>query len=326
MKYRTMLRNWAVSSVLTFLLYEVIWLITSHSILCEWQVYATDLLYCAVFVLSSMTMCNVLSRIRYFKRIDFWSQTILCAVTLSANLLLAFAFEWIYNNILEINDWALLQNSLYIFCLVATMFTLVHHTSRYFRIILSQKDELAAMQKKLLKSKLDPHFVFNSLSTLTELIHESPQDAEQYTIHLSRIYRHLLSTLETGYVTLQESLKLVDDYVALQKHSVNGNIVIKTDIPNEVMDRFLFPLSLQMLVENAIKHNDTPKGTTLIISISVSDGCWLAVGNLKTGSTGCNSTGIGLETLRKRYRLENLLEPIITETGNYYEVKIRMID
>ena len=324
-----MIRSWGISSLLTFMLYEVIWSVTSHTwpFHEEWLVPVVDLLYCSAFVASSMAICGALSRISIFRRIDFWSQTWLCLLTVMANLLLAFVFESAYNGILETNDTALMQSGLYVFCTVATLFTLVHHTSRFYRIIIRQKDELADMQKKVLKSKLDPHFVFNSLSTLTELIHESPEDAEQYTIQISRIYRHLLSTLDTQYVTLAESLRLVDDYVSIQKYRVDGDIEVKTDLPESIMQKRLFPLALQTLVENAVKHNAISKGGKLLISISLSGKDWIAVGNLKEKqNTECHSMGIGLQTLRERYRLEHLPEPVVEETDNYYEVRIRLID
>ena len=199
MKYVNMIRSWGVSSALTFLLYEVIWSVTSHTrpLHDGWLVMATDLLYCSAFVASSMAICGTLSRIRVFRRIDFWSQTWLYLLTVTANLLLAFVFESVYNSVLETDDTALVQSSLHVFCAVATLFTLVHHTSRFYRIILRKKDELASLQKAILKSKLDPHFVFNSLSTLTELIHESPEDAEQYTIQFSRIYRQYIAHIDS---------------------------------------------------------------------------------------------------------------------------------
>ena len=329
MKYINMIRSWGVSSLLTFLLYEVIWSVTSHTwpLHDGWLVMATDLLYCSVFVASSMVMCGVLSRIRFFRSIDFWSQTWLSVLTVTTNLLLAFVFELAYNSVLETDDTALVQSSLYVFCAVATLFTLVHHTSRFYRIILRQKDELASLQKNVLKSKLDPHFVFNSLSTLTELIHESPRDAEQYTIQFSRIYRHLLSTLDHSTVTVGESLQIINDYVAMQKYRVDGDIEVRTNLPESIMQRRLFPLALQTLVENAIKHNAICKGGKLMISISLAGKDWIAVGNLKEKkNTDCHSMGIGLQTLRERYRLDHLPEPVVEETDNYYEVRIRLID
>lgn len=293
----------------------------------EWMVPLIDLLYCSLFVMSSMAICSSLLRIKYFRRIDFLSQTGLCMVTVMANLLLAFCFEEVYNYVLKTENTELMQSSMYVFSVVATLFTLVHHTSRYFGIIIRQKDELADLQKKILKSKLDPHFVFNSLSVLTELIHESPEAAEQYTMQFSRIYRHLLSTLDTHLVTVADSLHLINDYVAMQKYRVNGDIEVNTDLPESVMQKHLFPLALQTLVENAIKHNAIRKGDKLMISISLSGKDWITVGNLKElKNANCHSTGIGLQTLRERYRQEHLPEPVVVETDNYYEVKIKLID
>ncbi len=355
MRFVNILRNWGVSSLLTFILYEAIWSVMSHTwpFFDEWLVPAVDLLYCSMFVLSSMVICGALSRIGVFRRIDFWSQTCLCLLTLAANLLLAFGFESVYNSVLGNEDKELIQSSLYVFCVVATLFTLVHHTSRFYRIILRQKDELVALQKKVLKSKLDPHFVFNSLSTLAELIHECPEAAEQYTIQFSRIYRHLLSTLDRQYVTVAESLQLVNDYVSMQKYRVDGDIEMNIELPESVMQKRLFPLSLQTLVENAIKHNPIRKGEKLLVSITHSDCEWIVVGNQKmthsqplsigrgviTNTNGGFSenvvsigmgqmmpSGLGEGLLRERYRLEHLPEPIVTETDTYYEIKIRMID
>lgn len=328
MKYINIIKSWGVSTILTYLLYEIIWSVTTYTLPFhdEWIVHVTDLLFCSIFVLTSMTICEALSRLRFFRRIDFWSQICLCATTVMANLLLAFVFEIIYSIAVETVDTELLQSSIYVFCVVAALFSLVHHTNRFFRIIIQQKDELTQLQKKVLKSKLDPHFVFNSLSTLTELIHESPAEAEKYTIQFSRIYRHLLSTLDTSYETVEESLQLIQDYVSMQKFRVDGDIEVKVDLPEETFSKYLFSLALQTLVENAIKHTAISNSGKLIISISLTDDGWIAVGNLKEQRNDYYpSTGIGLQTLRDRYRLEHLPLPIVTETENYYEVKIRLI-
>ena len=153
MKYVNTIRSWGASSLLTFLLYEVIWSVTSHAwpLHDGWLVLATDVLYCSVFVASSMAICGALSRIRVFRRIDFWSQTWLCLLTVTANLLLAFLFESVYNSVLETDDTALVQSSLYVFCAVATLFTLVHHTSRFYRIPLTMND---------LEQQLNPDLFF----------------------------------------------------------------------------------------------------------------------------------------------------------------------
>lgn len=329
MTFKNEIKHWGILSLMTFLLYEIIWSVISDATIIpdDIIVHITDMLYCSIFVFTSMVICGAMSCISFFRRMDFGSQTCLCVMTLLVNLLLAYLFERLYNNIMETDDLDLENSSLYVFCIVATLFTLVHHTSRYFSIIIRQKDQLAELQKRGLKSKLDPHFVFNSLSTLTELIHESPEAAEQYTIQFSRIYRHLLATIDNNYVTVGESISLVSDYVAMQKYRVEGDIEVEVQIPEKVMERKLFPLTLQTLVENAIKHNAVRKGEKLEIAITQVDDKYIRVGNTKSTKTiDKYSSCIGLQTLRERYRLEQLPEPIVVEKDDYYEVRIRLID
>lgn len=329
MNYKSLIWDWQLSSVLIFVVYEVIWCITEHAPLFsnDYMVYITDFVYCSIFVFTSMSMCGVLSRLDFFKRFDFWGQTCLCVVTLMCNLVLAYLFENMYNRYLGIKETDLIFNSLYVFSVVATLFIFIHHTERFYRIIIRQKDELANLQRKVLKSKLDPHFVFNSLSILTELIHESPVAAEQYTIQFSRIYRHLLATLDHNSVSVGESLSLVNDYVDLQRYRVDGKINLYVGLQDNAMERKLFPLSLQTLVENAIKHNIPQKNETLYISILQLGTDDIVVENTKGKcSKDLDRMGIGLETLRERYRLEHLPEPIVKDLENSFVVRISMID
>jgi two-component system LytT family sensor kinase len=156
----------------------------------------------------------------------------------------------------------------------------------------------------VLKSQVNPHFLFNCFNTLSSLINEDAKKAEIFLDELSKVYRYLLRNNETGLSTLQNELKFIESYSRLLKTRHGEAVQIQVE-SNSRYDNYLLPsLSLQMLVENAVKHNVLSKNKPLIIEIFLVAGNKLVVNNnLQLRAKKAPSNRIGLDNIRTKYKL-----------------------
>ncbi len=154
-----------------------------------------------------------------------------------------------------------------------------------------------------LKNQLDPHFLFNSLNVLTSLIEENPESATRFTTALSKVYRYVLEQKNKDLVSLEEELRFAKLYMSLIKMRFEDSIefLIPEDLSNP--EAKVVPLSLQLLLENAVKHNIVTPTKKLFISITEKDGNLLVTNNLQTKKVINPSTGVGLQNIRQRYQL-----------------------
>jgi len=156
----------------------------------------------------------------------------------------------------------------------------------------------------VLKSQVNPHFLFNCFNTLSSLINEDARKAEVFLDELSKVYRYLLRNNETGLSTLQNELKFIESYSRLLKTRHGEALQIQVE-SNSRYDNYLLPyLSLQMLVENAVKHNVIYRNKPLIIDIFLMAGNKLIVNNnLQLRTKKGPSNRIGLDNIRTKYKL-----------------------
>lgn len=171
-------------------------------------------------------------------------------------------------------------------------------------------------QLESLKNQVNPHFLFNSLNTLSYLIPEDPAKAENFVQKLSKAYRYILEIRERELTTLAEELGFLDSYNCLLNERFGDNLKIKINVPSEAKHLQILPLSLQMLFENAIKHNIVSTQDPLHIEVFVEKGDRLVVkNNLQPKKQELPSTRIGLENIKSRYRLiaKQEVEVIVTQ-------------
>jgi sensor histidine kinase YesM len=167
-----------------------------------------------------------------------------------------------------------------------------------------QQEELKrahlALQYQSLKDQVRPHFLFNSLSSLATLINTDQDKATQFVHRLSDVYRYVLEQRENELVPLKEDLKFLQDYIFLQQIRFGNNLQIENMMELD-LNRLVIPLSLQMLVENAIKHNEISSEHPLVITIrSTGQGHVIVENNLQRKEVSEPSLGTGLENLRKQ--------------------------
>ncbi len=181
-------------------------------------------------------------------------------------------------------------------------------------------------QLETLKNQLDPHFLFNSLNTLASLIDDHNEPAQEYLDRLADVYRYVLVSREKNTVTLEEEMHFLDAYVYLNKVRFRENLRVEKMLTTEVYHRQVAPLSLQMLVENAIKHNVVSKEKPLIIKIMQESGNYVSVeNNVQEKVTFEKSTKIGLQNIVNRYRLLTDQPIEIDKNPEFFRVRIPLL-
>ena len=184
------------------------------------------------------------------------------------------------------------------------------------------REEKLIFQYETLKSQVNPHFLFNSLNTLLSLVRSEPELSEKFVQKLSSIYRYILENREKELVQVSDELDFVNDYFYLQKIRDDEKIEIKTEM-NINVNALIVPVSLQLLVENALKHNASTRKQPLEIIIHNEGIDKLVVRNKLQVKTQLNdSSKIGLKNLNERCRLILNREIEILETADEFIVKI----
>jgi len=186
-----------------------------------------------------------------------------------------------------------------------------------------QKENLQS-QFEVLKSQINPHFMFNSLNVLSGLINVDVVKAQLFIDEFSQIYRYVLETIEQPVVTLNKELEFMRSYLLLQQIRYGSSLTYSVQISADQLQHLVPPLSLQVLLENAIKHNIVNEEKPLKIEI-YSKGEFLFIKNPIQPKISGTSTGLGLKNLIKRYALISHLNPKFKVENNFYIAKIPLI-
>lgn len=182
-----------------------------------------------------------------------------------------------------------------------------------------EKSNLEA-QYETLKAQVNPHFLFNSLNTLLSIV-EGHTEAEKYIENLSEFMRYILKNRDKQGVLLKEELEVTRQYVYLQKSRFSQKLNVEIDIPEKYYSFTVPPLTLQMLIENAIKHNEISNENPLQIRLYMKDDLHLAVENtLRKKIDAEPSTGIGLKNIQSRYQFLFGKDIEITESDALFTV------
>lgn len=222
---------------------------------------------------------------------------------------------------------------IYIYSFFITMFiVLVFYVIHFYKAITKQtiteqqtiaKTEIAKFET--LKSQLDPHFLFNSLNVLTSLIEENPVKAERFTTKLSKVYRYVLEQKTKDLIPLSEELKFAKIYMELMKMRFEDALVFEMpeSIPNS--NYKIVPLSLQLLLENAVKHNAVSIKNPLKITIKIVDDDLVITNNYSEKKVIKKGTGIGLKNILERYALLTDRKVSIQKTTETFKVSLPLL-
>ena len=194
--------------------------------------------------------------------------------------------------------------------MVATAMWEADYILKQWKDSLAEKEKLEQLtirhEFETLKSQVNPHFLFNCFNTLSSLISEDRKQAEIFLDELSKVYRYLLRNNEDGLTTLQTEIRFIESYYRLLRTRHGEAVQLKTEIDKKYNGYLLPSLSLQMLVENAVKHNVLSKNKPLMIDIFTTSGNKLVVSNnLQARTVKGPSNKIGLDNIRSKYELLN---------------------
>lgn len=183
----------------------------------------------------------------------------------------------------------------------------------------------ASAQFESLKNQIDPHFLFNSLNVLSSLIEENPENAQKFTTSLSKIYRYVLEQKDKELVSVEEELAFAKTYMNLLKMRFENSISyeLPTDFGNP--DAKVVPLSLQLLLENTIKHNVASEQKPLHIKIYIENNYLIVENNLQKKEVLQDRKGVGLQNIVNRYGLISERKVIVDQNETAFKVKIPIL-
>ncbi len=203
----------------------------------------------------------------------------------------------------------------------------------YFSELQTKKSELLRLQKENLQSQFDtlkkqvnPHFLFNSLNILSSLISVNPELAEEFTGNLSKIYRYVLEHEADDLVTLASELDFLQSYCFLLRIRFEEKVLFHVSIPEACLPFKVPPLAIQILIENAIKHNTFSLKSPLIIDIFVDEQNFLHIqNNYQPRENNLESTGVGLSNIANRYSFFTTKEPVFGLENHLFIAKIPLL-
>ncbi len=196
-----------------------------------------------------------------------------------------------------------------------------------FRLNEQLKNQQVRTQYEVLQNQMSPHFLFNCLNTLATIIPEDSQVAVSFTEKLSEVYRYILQNKDRELVALKEEIEFVKSYLFLLRMRYPDNLTFDFSINHKYFDLTIPPLTIQMLIENAIKHNVVSKARPLHIDIYIENGESIIVkNNLQRKESLAKSTKTGLENIRKRYSILGGKEIDVITSATNFMVAVPLID
>lgn len=257
----------------------------------------------------------------------FWMVTIYFVVKLSIGFLLKVFFSSFHELLQEDHLTEVLTTGI----LLTGMFFLYEgiyyfNKSRLIEIEKNKLERVTAEQKlSTLKNQVNPHFLFNSLNTLVTIIPEEPELAIKFVQELSKSYRGILEVRDEKLITIETELSSLESYMYLLKTRFQEKIQIFNSIDKKMSHQFILPLSLQILIENAVKHNITSKSKPLEIKIYNDEKYVIVENNLQKKDQNYGSTKLGLENIRSRYKLLINKNIKVIENEQSFIVKLPII-
>ncbi|BDD08305.1 hypothetical protein FUAX_07370 [Fulvitalea axinellae] len=218
------------------------------------------------------------------------------------------------------------------------LFMAITLTVEGFELVLVQRQQLERQNYRLLKAhgeakyqalinQINPHFLFNSLNALSHLVHKDADKAEHFIEELSRIYRYILQLNETFLVPLRQEVEFIESYLFLQKIRFRDNLDMRINLNPRTLDKCVPPLTLELLVENAVKHNEVSESHPLVVELYAQGNTLIVENRIRLREDyRSDTTKIGLKNLMEKFEiLDEKLPEFITENGKFI-AKIPLFD
>lgn len=244
-------------------------------------------------------------------------------------LLTALAIEHIsFESFIKNETWDNYSFGLWITLTLVIIFHLVYFYNKFQKEKIKEQKVIAGTASAkfdALKNQLDPHFLFNSLNVLTSLIEENPNGALSFTTGLSKVYRYVLEQKNKDLVSVDEELEFAKTYMSLLKMRFEDSIVFEIPEKASNPEAKVVPLSLQLLLENAVKHNMVTSQKPLHIKIYEDQNNLIVENNLQPKQIVKKSSGVGLSNIKQRYQLLTNKQVFINQQAGKFAVAIPML-
>ncbi len=267
----------------------------------------------------------------YYKTILalFFSNVVYSGVSSLLLLLL-----WVFLSKENYNSWHPIGRTVLVIIITASFVTNMYENfflnqEQVYALSRVEQLSLAKAQAELiaLKNQIDPHFIFNSLNTLSFLISSDPQNAKLYNDTLAKVYHYILRNKEKDLVLLREEIEFISNYFYLVRIRFDSSISMTIEINDVDAEEFLIlPISLQTLVENAIKHNEFTDSKPLTIYVSVTSNYVFVKNQLNLKTYPVPTSRTGLNNLDNRYKLITGRNILIDNAQNFFTVKLPIIN
>lgn len=253
-----------------------------------------------VVLITSYTI--LMSGLIYYLFCTFWQTPVVNQIgaSVALTMLITFLITAIHESIFFYRQWKL-------------------HFSKSVRL---ERDNMEARYEAL-RNQINPHFLFNALNGLTSLVEENKK-AVAYISNLSDLLRYMLKSGEKELVLLRDEIAVLNNYLSLQKMRFGENLMLEIEVDERFFHYAVPPLSLQMLVENAIKHNIITQKNPLNIQIGVANESIFVQNNMQKISTN-DSTGKGLENIKGRYKLFTTKVPEVEDNNSIFKVTLPLL-
>lgn len=248
------------------------------------------------------------------------------AVDYSGNMTLGFIFGNSYNHPL--------RSKLIVPIILISTMTMAIYEAMYYYIRLKQsirheeqaKRAIVQAQLDTLRNQAQPHFFFNTLNTLRDIIDQNTkEEAKEFVNRLSEMYRFILESGNTNLIVLQDELKFAQAYIHIQKERFGENLQVNWTISESEKDKLIIPMSLQLLLENAVKHNVISKAKPLEVNVYMENGKLIVRNRIQPKSTQLPTTKLGLKNIEGRYALISDKQVSITSENGHFEVKLPLL-
>ena len=217
--------------------------------------------------------------------------------------------------------------------LISTMTMAIYEAMYYYtRLKKSIREEEQAKQAIVqaqldtLRNQAQPHFFFNSLNTLRDIIDQNTkEEAIEFVNRLAEVYRFILDSGNVNLISLREELKFAKAYIHIQKERFGENLHVVWEVPEIALDKLIVPMSLQLLLENAVKHNIISRANPLKVTVSATEEELLVVNKIQPKTSKLPSTKLGLKNINKRYSLISDNPMQVENNGNQFKVSLPLL-
>lgn len=339
-------KNCLCLSALTYALYVSMWYVLAADdfLSSTPQDIFIDLITCFLFITFSLFYCRfIVSRCTADTSRHSYQHVLLYACLLFViNNMMAYLMTELCNMIWKDENSQLLQlKEAYAYGMISTFISCIYTNVFYWKSYIRTQQEKERLDRELsenkavtlqaqltaLKTQIDSHFMFNDFGILSDLIAEDPEMAGKFLSELSHVYRYVIQNLKRDTVAVHEELRFLNSYLYLLKMRYEDTFFVNIDPSLKTERGFIAPTSLQMLVENAVRHNGRSAQDPLMIDITRTEDDYITVSNrLKPlVRTHSDSTGTGLENLRERYSLLSSRKVIVDRSAQGFAVHLPIL-